>query len=121
MRISNCLTGECCMRRMRNLCEMYAKPMRRNRKEFFNCFFSMFGAFSTIISFAYYLYAKYAKVISCIYARHLTYHVSFRIFAYITDIVSTALFYDSEGYSGCLYAKICDFAYFRILRINQVK
>lgn len=110
-----------CMRRMRNLCEMYAKVMRRIVKECSNNSFNMFGAFSTIISFANFLYAKYAKTIFRIYAGYLTYLILFRIFAYISNNGFNALFCDLGLSPVCLYAKICDFAYFRILRINQVK
>ena len=121
MRILNVRTGDDCMRRMRNLCEMYAKPMRRIIKECSNYSFNRFGAFSIVSSFANFLYAKYAKVIFRIYVRYPTYLIWFRIFAYIFNNGLEVLFWDLGCSLLCLYAKICDFAYFRILRINQVK
>lgn len=103
---------------MRNLCEMYAKCMRRLGKDCSNSLYTMFGAFCKVISFANFLYAKYAKPIFRIYARYLTYLISFRIFAYFSNIVGEVLFYDLGTLEECLYAKILNFAYFRILRIN---
>ena len=44
--------------------------------------------------------------------------ISFRIFAYKTNIGGECLFQDLECSMLCLYAKILNFAYFRI---NQVK
>ena len=120
MRILVCRTGDC-MRRMRNLCEMYAKCMRSQEYKGSYGFYGMIGAFSEVSSFANFLYAKYAKVIFSIYASTLPTILSFHIFAYITDIVGEYLFYDLKGSRGCFYAKISNFAYFRILRINQVK
>ena len=79
MRILVCRTGDVCMRRMRNLCEMYAKCMRSQQDKCSNGFYSVFGAFSEVSSFANFLYAKYAKVIFGIYASTLP--TSFR-FAY---------------------------------------
>ena len=121
MKILNYRTGDDCMRRMRNLCEMYAKPMRSQQNNYYTGLYGMFGAFSKVISFGDFLYAKYAKPIFSIYARYLTYLISFRIFAYISNIDYMGLFCDLKGFGMCLYAKILNFAYFRILRINQVK
>lgn len=121
MRILSIRTGDYCMRRMRNLCEMYAKCMRSSKNMLSDGFVSMFGVFSKVIGFASFLYAKYAKVFSCIYVGTFTDHVLFRIFAYIFNTCSYGLFCDLGVSSGCLYAKILNFAYFRILRINQVK
>ena len=120
MRILVCRTGDC-MRRMRNLCEMYAKCMRSQEDNYSNGFYGMIGALSEIIGFTGLGYAKYAKPIFSIYASTLPTILSFRIFAYITDIVGECLFYDLKGSRMCFYAKISNFAYFRILRINQVK
>ena len=119
MIVLSVLTGS--MRSMRNLCEMYAKCMRSQENNYSTGFVGMFGAFSRVSSFANFLYAKYAKCVSCIYASTLTYLISFRIFAYIFNILSLVFFCDLECFRGCLYAKIPNFAYFRILRINQVK
>ena len=77
---------------MRNLCEMYAKVYEAIKKECSNRLFIMFGVFSIVLSFVSFLYAKYAKPIFSIYAGTLTYHVSFRIFAYIFDIGYLGLF-----------------------------
>ena len=120
MRILVCRTGDC-MRRMRNLCEMYAKCMRSQQDKCSNGFYGMIGAFSEVSSFANFLYAKYAKPIFSIYASTLPTILSFRIFAYIFNINFKGLFRDLECSRMCFYAKISNFAYFRILRINQVK
>ena len=121
IKILNCRTGDVCMRRMRNLCEMYAKCMRSQQDKCSNGFYSMIGALSMIIGFTGLGYAKYAKVIFGIYASTLPTILSFRIFAYIFNINFKGLFRDLECSRMCFYAKISNFAYFRILRINQVK
>ena len=106
------------MRSMRNLCEMYAKCMRKCLGLNAMVLFSVFGVFLRVIDFVDYGYAKYAKPFFAFMGVSLD--LSFR-FAYSHRkpiMVENCYLVCLECSNGRLYAKKLNFAYFRI---NQVK
>lgn len=103
---------------MRNLCEMYAKCMRKCMGVVSRVSFLSFGVFLRSLCFIGLGYAKYAKPFFVFMLGLCLTSLWFRIFAYISYLCSNVLFLDLEGGECSVYAKILNFAYFRILRIN---
>ena len=106
------------MRSMRNLCEMYAKCMRKCLGLNAMVLVGVFGVFLGVLRFADYWYAKYAKWFFAFMSVSFDLSYGFAYSHRKPIMVENGYLVCLECSNGRLYAKKLNFAYFRI---NQVK